>query len=44
VFVFTLSFGFFTLLERVLGNRVSAEVEWNGLDANEMGSEAYPPG
>jgi ammonium transporter, Amt family len=43
-FVFALSFAFFSILERILGNRVSAEVEWNGLDAHEMGSEAYPPG
>jgi Amt family ammonium transporter len=43
-FVFALSFAFFSVLERMIGNRVSAEVEWNGLDAHEMGSEAYPPG
>jgi len=41
VFVFGLSFGFFKLLDRVIGNRVSAEVEWNGLDESEMGAEAY---
>ena len=44
VFVFTLAYGFFWLMERTLGNRVTAEVEWNGLDSQEMGSEAYPPG
>jgi ammonium transporter, Amt family len=44
VYVFALSFAFFWVLERTLGNRVNAEVEWNGLDAQEMGSEAYPPG
>ena len=44
VFVFALAFSFFLLLERFFGNRVNAEVEWNGLDAQEMGSEAYPPG
>jgi Amt family ammonium transporter len=44
VFVFSLAYSFFRLLERFIGNRVSAEVEWNGLDAQEMGSEAYPPG
>ncbi len=44
VFVFTLAYSFFWLLERLMGNRVAAEVEWNGLDAQEMGSEAYPPG
>ena len=30
--------------DRLVGNRVSAEVEWTGLDSTEMGSEAYPPG
>jgi Amt family ammonium transporter len=44
IFVFGLAFLFFWLMERGMGNRVSAEVEWNGLDAQEMGSEAYPPG
>jgi Amt family ammonium transporter len=44
VFVFGLSYSFFRLVERVSGNRVNAEVEWNGLDSQEMGSEAYPPG
>ncbi len=44
VFVFVLAFAFFWTMERFLGNRVNAEVEWNGLDAQEMGSEAYPPG
>ena len=41
VFVFSASFGFFKLVERVMGNRVAAEVEWNGLDEFEMGAEAY---
>jgi Amt family ammonium transporter len=41
VVVFGLAFGFFTLIERTLGNRVSAEVESTGLDELEMGSEAY---
>ena len=40
-FVFGASFGFFKMVERVMGNRVSAEVEWNGLDESEMGAEAY---
>jgi ammonium transporter, Amt family len=44
LFVFGLAFAFFWLMERTLGNRVNAEVEWNGLDSQEMGSEAYPPG
>jgi ammonium transporter, Amt family len=44
VFVFGAAYGFFRLVERVMGNRVSAEVEWTGLDSMEMGSDAYPPG
>jgi ammonium transporter, Amt family len=44
LFVFGMAFAFFRLMERTLGNRVNAEVEWNGLDSQEMGSEAYPPG
>jgi ammonium transporter, Amt family len=42
--VFGLAFAFFRLVERVFGNRVSAETELSGLDALEMGSDAYPPG
>jgi Amt family ammonium transporter len=41
VVVFGLSYGFFIAVERTLGNRVSAEVESVGLDALEMGSDAY---
>jgi Amt family ammonium transporter len=44
VFVFAASYGFFKLTDRFIGNRVPAEVEWNGLDTMEMGSAAYPPG
>jgi len=44
VFVFGAAYGFFKLLGRLIGNRVSAEAEWTGLDVTEMGSEAYPPG
>lgn len=44
VFVFGASYGFFRLVEWRLGNRVPAEVEWAGLDIQEMASEAYPPG
>jgi len=44
VFIFATSYGFFRLLDRVVGNRVPAEVEWTGLDTQEMASEAYPPG
>jgi Amt family ammonium transporter len=43
-FVFAGAYVFFVLCERFIGNRVSAEAEWIGLDAQEMGSEAYPPG
>ena len=42
VVVFCLAFVFFVIVERTIGNRVSAEVEWTGLDALEMGSDAYP--
>ena len=44
VFVFGAAYGFFRLVERLMGNRVSAEEEWGGLDSQQMGSEAYPPG
>jgi Amt family ammonium transporter len=40
--VFGLGFLFFVIIERLIGNRVLAEVEWSGLDALEMGSDAYP--
>lgn len=42
VVIFGLAWIFFTIIERTIGNRVLAEVEWSGLDALEMGSEAYP--
>ena len=42
LFVFPAAYGFFRLLDRVMGNRVPAEVEWAGLDTLEMGSDAYP--
>jgi Amt family ammonium transporter len=42
LFVFPAAYGFFRLLDRVVGNRVPAEVEWAGLDTLEMGSDAYP--
>jgi Amt family ammonium transporter len=41
LFVFSVAFGFFYGLERLMGNRVAAEVEWTGLDEAEMGSQAY---
>ncbi len=43
-FVFAASYGFFRLVERAIGNRVPAEVEHAGLDALEMGTDAYPRG
>ena len=42
IVVFGLSMAFFMIIERTIGNRVIAEVEWSGLDSLEMGSEAYP--
>ena len=42
IVVFGLAMAFFVILERTIGNRVLAEVEWSGLDSLEMGSEAYP--
>ena len=44
VFVFAAAYGFFRLIDRLMGNRVDAEVESQGLDAMEMGADAYPPG
>ncbi len=44
VVVFGLAMAFFVIIERTIGNRVAAEVEWTGLDALEMGSDAYPGG
>ena len=34
----------FKLVDRAIGMRVPAEVEWSGLDSLEMGSDAYPRG
>ena len=42
VVIFTLAWAFFAIIERTIGNRVAAEVEWTGLDTLEMGSDAYP--
>jgi Amt family ammonium transporter len=42
IVVFVLSLAFFIIIDRTIGNRVHAEVEWSGLDALEMGTEAYP--
>ena len=41
-FVFTSFYLFFKLVDVVIGNRVSAEVEIAGLDLPEMGALAYP--
>ena len=42
IVIFGLAMAFFVIVERTIGNRVPAEVEWSGLDSLEMGSEAYP--
>ena len=42
IVIFGLALAFFVIVERTIGNRVPAEVEWSGLDSLEMGSEAYP--
>jgi ammonia channel protein AmtB len=42
IVIFGLAMAFFVVVERTIGNRVAAEVEWSGLDSLEMGSEAYP--
>ncbi|HKD66763.1 MAG TPA: ammonium transporter [Candidatus Binataceae bacterium] len=42
IVIFTLALVFFTIVERTIGNRVAAEVEWSGLDTLEMGTDAYP--
>jgi len=40
---FGVSYAFFKVLDRVVGLRVSPEVELQGLDVPEMGTLAYPP-
>jgi ammonium transporter, Amt family len=42
VFVFSAMYGFFRLVEATMGNRVSAEIELEGLDIPEVGALAYP--
>lgn len=42
VFVFASFFVFFKVLDAIIGNRVSAEVELEGLDMPEMGAMGYP--
>ncbi len=42
VVVFGLAYGFFRAMDRLIGNRVDAEIESTGLDDLEMGADAYP--
>jgi Amt family ammonium transporter len=42
VFVFVSFYAFFKIVEVLVGNRVSAEAELEGLDIPEMGALAYP--
>jgi len=42
LFVFSAFYGFFKLMDRWIGNRVSPEVEFEGLDISEMGAVGYP--
>ena len=42
VFVFVMFYVFFKVLDKIIGNRVSAETEIVGLDLPEMGALAYP--
>jgi Amt family ammonium transporter len=42
VFVFAAFYAFFKIQHRVMGIRVSAETETEGLDLPEMGALAYP--
>jgi Amt family ammonium transporter len=42
VFIFGISWAFFKVMDMVMGMRVSAEVELEGLDVPEMGVHGYP--
>ena len=42
MFVFATMYAFFKLVDVIVGNRVSAEVELAGLDLAEVGMLAYP--
>jgi len=42
VFIFGISWAFFKVLDAVIGMRVSAEEELEGLDVPEMGTHGYP--
>ena len=41
VWVFTVAYVFFWIVEKLIGNRVSPEVELQGLDIPEMGVLGY---
>lgn len=42
LFIFTVSYMFFKIIDRLIGNRVSARAELRGLDLSEMGISGYP--
>jgi Amt family ammonium transporter len=42
VFVFGSFYGFFKIMDKWIGNRVSPNVEFEGLDISEMGAVGYP--
>ena len=42
VFIFVASWVFFKVLDAIIGMRVSAEMELEGLDVPEMGAHGYP--
>ena len=42
VFVFAISYVFFKVMDKVMGLRVSPEVEVQGVDLAEVGAQAYP--
>jgi hypothetical protein len=42
VFVFVSFYAFFKVVDALMGNRVAADVELEGLDIPEMGALAYP--
>jgi Amt family ammonium transporter len=41
-FVFTVSFASYMVVDAIFGQRVTAQVELEGLDVPEMGAVAYP--
>jgi Amt family ammonium transporter len=42
IVIFGIAFAFFFIIDQTIGNRVPPEIEWTGLDALEMGTDAYP--